>query len=227
MPALRRKVNHRLPRDSTVAAPNRRGTWNRCRVRLDRNFARPRFSPKHWKSRARERSSARRLDSAPALAVGGGRERQLKIAQAYWRLSTAEASYHWSLDERERLRHYTEAHTNSVATLGARASARTVVRDAQLGVAQAQQELNDLMARRPRPARRWPAIGRTLATIGPSMSPCSATARLRRASGSCIARCRFCVRRSTRTARRSSRRSTRWNRLASTSSRPAKGWRPC
>ena len=40
-----------------------------------------------------------------------------------------------------RLKHHTRAHTNSAGTLSARASARADVRDMQLAVAQAQQDL--------------------------------------------------------------------------------------
>ena len=65
----------------------------------------------------------------------------MKIVQAYWRLSTAQADYHWAIDQRERLKHHTRAHTNSAGTLSARASARADVRDMQLAVAQAQQDL--------------------------------------------------------------------------------------
>ncbi len=80
-----------------------------------------------------------------ALAHGTDRPQQLKIAQAYWRLSTAQADYHWSLNQRDMLAHYTQSHTSAHGTLSARASARADVRDAQLAVAQAQQELGDLL----------------------------------------------------------------------------------
>ena len=50
-----------------------------------------------------------------ALSRTADRQQQLKITQSYWRLSTAQANYHWALDQREKLRHYTEKHTNSPA----------------------------------------------------------------------------------------------------------------
>src|SRR5262245_45062675 len=73
------------------------------------------------------------------------RQQQLRIARAYWRLSTAQADYHWALDQREKLKHYTQSHTNAPETLSARASARADVRDAELAATQAQQELADLL----------------------------------------------------------------------------------
>lgn len=80
-----------------------------------------------------------------ALARSTDRQQQLKIAQAYWRLCTAQADYHWAVDQRDKLAHYTRAHTNSAGTLSARAGARADVRDTQLAVAQAQEDLVDLM----------------------------------------------------------------------------------
>ncbi len=44
-----------------------------------------------------------------ALARSVDRAQQLKIVQAYWRLSTAQADYHWAIDQRERLKHHTRA----------------------------------------------------------------------------------------------------------------------
>ncbi len=76
-----------------------------------------------------------------ALGRGAERTQQLKIVQAYWRLATAQADYHWALDQRDRLAYYTRGHTNSAGALSARASARADVRDMQLAVAQAQQDL--------------------------------------------------------------------------------------
>jgi hypothetical protein len=80
-----------------------------------------------------------------ALGRAASRDQQLKIAQAYWRLCAAQATYHWARNERDLLGQYTQQHTNAPGTLSARASARAVVRDAQLSVTQAQQELADLI----------------------------------------------------------------------------------
>jgi hypothetical protein len=80
-----------------------------------------------------------------AISRTPDRQQQLRIARAYWRLSTAQAEYHWALDQREKLKHFTQSHTNSTETLSARASARADVRDAELAATQAQQELVDLL----------------------------------------------------------------------------------
>ncbi|MBI3837388.1 MAG: hypothetical protein HY288_05585 [Planctomycetia bacterium] len=81
-----------------------------------------------------------------ALSRTTDRQQQLKVAQAYWRLSTSEADYHWALDQRDKLAVFTENHVNSPGVQGARASARADVRDAQLAVTQAQQDLADLLS---------------------------------------------------------------------------------
>lgn len=83
-----------------------------------------------------------------ALARTTTREQQLKIAQAYWKLCATQADYHWARNERDLLGQYTQQHTNLPGTLSARASARAVVRDAQLAVTQAQQDLADLIGMR-------------------------------------------------------------------------------
>lgn len=83
-----------------------------------------------------------------ALARSGDRQQQLKIAHTYWRLCTAQAEYHWARDQRDLLSQYTQSQTNQPGMLSARASARADVRDAQLVVAQAQQELSDLIGAR-------------------------------------------------------------------------------
>ena len=80
-----------------------------------------------------------------AISRTTDRQQQLRIARAYWRLATAQADYHWTLDQREKLKHYTQSHTNAPETLSARASARADVRDAELAATQAQQELADLL----------------------------------------------------------------------------------
>jgi hypothetical protein len=80
-----------------------------------------------------------------AISRSTDRQQQLRIARAYWRLATAQADYHWALDQREKLKHHTQTHTSAPETLSARASARADVRDTELMAAQAQQELADLM----------------------------------------------------------------------------------
>lgn len=80
-----------------------------------------------------------------ALAHTNDRTQQLRITQTYWRLCTAQADYHWALNERELLKRFTESHTNSANTLAARATARAEVRDMQLAVAKAQQDLLEQM----------------------------------------------------------------------------------
>jgi hypothetical protein len=86
-----------------------------------------------------------RVTLEKALARASDRQHQLKLAQAYWRLSTAEADYHWALDQRDKLALYTETHSASPGVQSARASARADVRDAQMAVVQTQQDLADLM----------------------------------------------------------------------------------
>ncbi len=80
-----------------------------------------------------------------ALSRSNDRQQQLRITLAYWKLCTAQADYHWALDQRDRLAQCTRAHTNSAGALSARAAARADVRDAQLAVAQAQEDLVELM----------------------------------------------------------------------------------
>ena len=80
-----------------------------------------------------------------AVSRSTDRQQQLKITQAYWRLCTAHAEYHWARDGRDRLKQFTEPHTNSPGTLSARAAARADVLDAELAVTQAQQELAELL----------------------------------------------------------------------------------
>ncbi len=73
------------------------------------------------------------------------RNQQLGIAKAYWRLATAQAEYHWSLQQRDLLRDQTRSQTNQPGTLSARAAARADVRAAQLAVDRAQAELATLI----------------------------------------------------------------------------------
>jgi hypothetical protein len=88
------------------------------------------------------------LSLQQALAGTVDRPQQLKIAQAYWRLCLAQADYNWLRNGRDLLGEYTQSHTNHPALLSARASARADMRDAQLAVSQAQEELGDLLPRR-------------------------------------------------------------------------------
>jgi hypothetical protein len=112
--------------------------------------ARSKLRPPELLAQALEKPGEGALVGTPltlqaAIARSTDRQQQFKIAQAYWRLCTAQADYHWALDQRDKLAHYTRAHTNSAGTLSARAAARADVRDAQLAVAQAQEDLVDLM----------------------------------------------------------------------------------
>lgn len=83
-----------------------------------------------------------------ALAGATDRQKQLSIAHAYWKLCAMQAEYHWARNERDLLGQYTESHTTLPSTLSARASARAHVRDAQLAVTQAQQDLADQIGMR-------------------------------------------------------------------------------
>ena len=85
------------------------------------------------------------LTLAQAIARTNDRQQQLLIAQAYWRLATAQAEYHWMIAQRDALRAHTQTHTNTPGTLSARAAARADMRDAQLQVEQAQQDLVQLL----------------------------------------------------------------------------------
>ena len=86
------------------------------------------------------------MSLAQVLAKTTDRNQQLAITKAYWRLAIAQASYHWSLEQRDLLRDQTRSYTNQPGTLGARAAARADVRDAQLGVEFAQAELANLIS---------------------------------------------------------------------------------
>jgi hypothetical protein len=80
-----------------------------------------------------------------ALSHTPDRQQQLRITQAYWRLSAAQALYHWALDERGLLGRYTSSGAESPTIASARVAAEANVRDAQLAVGQAQQELADVI----------------------------------------------------------------------------------
>jgi hypothetical protein len=85
------------------------------------------------------------LTLSQALSKARDRQQQLAITKAYWRLTAAQADYHWSLAQRDLLRDQTRAHTNQPGTLSARANARADVRTSQLAVESAQAELATLM----------------------------------------------------------------------------------
>ncbi|HTM55532.1 MAG TPA: hypothetical protein VL175_16000 [Pirellulales bacterium] len=121
--------------------------------RGDAEPARPRIRPPDLLIEALETLRGGAVTGTPlslqsALAGTTERAQQLKIAQAYWRLCLAQADYNWLRNDRDLLASYTQAHTDQPALLSARASARANMRDAQLAVSQAQDELSDLMPRR-------------------------------------------------------------------------------
>lgn len=88
------------------------------------------------------------LSLQAALARTNDRQQQLKIAQAYWKLCAAQVDHHWARNHLQMLGEFTGAQANLPGMKSARASARADVRDAQLAVAQAQQELSDLLGPR-------------------------------------------------------------------------------
>ncbi len=83
------------------------------------------------------------LTLVAALSRSQDRQQQLRIAQAYWRLTSAQAEYHWALGERDLAERYLQAHADLHAVASARSAAAANVRDAQLNVAEAQQQLAD------------------------------------------------------------------------------------
>ncbi|MEX0642045.1 MAG: hypothetical protein WD468_05060 [Pirellulales bacterium] len=85
------------------------------------------------------------LSLSQALARARDRQQQLKITGSYWRLASAQAEYHWALKQRDVVRDRTGSHANLAGALAAQASTEADVRDAQLAVEQAQQELADLL----------------------------------------------------------------------------------
>jgi hypothetical protein len=85
------------------------------------------------------------VELVQALSRSADRSQQLRIAQAYWRLATAQAAYHWALDAQQSLERYTTSQEASPAVGSARAAASAEVREAELAVSQAQQELADLV----------------------------------------------------------------------------------
>ena len=83
------------------------------------------------------------LTLVAAISRSRDRQQQLRIAQAYWRLTSAQAEYHWALEERDLAERYLQAHAESPAVASARSTAAANVSDAQLNVAEAQQQLAD------------------------------------------------------------------------------------
>jgi hypothetical protein len=126
---------------------------NEPAVHADEQSAQPRVRPPDLLVEALETLRGGAVTGTPlslqsALAGTTDRAQQLKIAQAYWRLCLAQADYNWLRNDRELLTKFTQAHTEQPALLSARASARANMRDAQLAVSQAQDELTDLMPQR-------------------------------------------------------------------------------
>ncbi len=80
-----------------------------------------------------------------ALARAGDRNQQLKVTQAYWRLATAQADYHFARDQSHRVWKATERHIDQPAVQSARHSAEAAVDDAELAVIAAQHELASLL----------------------------------------------------------------------------------
>lgn len=83
------------------------------------------------------------LTLVAALSRSADRQQQLRIIQAYWQLTVAQAEYHWALEERDLAERYLQAHAQLPAVASARSAAAANVRDAQLNVAEAQQQLAD------------------------------------------------------------------------------------
>jgi hypothetical protein len=88
------------------------------------------------------------LELVAALGRSPDRQQQLRIAQAYWQLSAAQAMFHWAQQERDLLDRFIQSQADAPAVQAARAAAAANVRDAQLDVAQAQLELADLIGTR-------------------------------------------------------------------------------
>ncbi|MEX2113764.1 MAG: hypothetical protein WD845_11300 [Pirellulales bacterium] len=111
---------------------------------------RQRLRPPEIVAQALASPRERGLTGAPltlvaALSRSGDRTQQLRIAQAYWRLTAAQAAYHWALEERDLVERYLQARAEAPAVNSARSAAAANVRDAQLEVAEAQQQLGDLV----------------------------------------------------------------------------------
>ena len=85
------------------------------------------------------------LTLTQALSRAAGRQQQFQITQAYWRLATAQADYHWALAQRELLGTHTGTHAQDAGTQSVRAAAEADVRDAQLNVEAAQATLANLL----------------------------------------------------------------------------------
>jgi hypothetical protein len=129
-----------------------RSTEDRVPGAMEPLEARPqqKLRPPELIAEALENPKQEALDGTPismSQALGRARDRgqQLGIAQSYWKLAAAQAEYHWALKLRVVLSDYTQPHTNLAGALGAQAAAEADVRDAQLRVKQAQQQLADLL----------------------------------------------------------------------------------
>jgi hypothetical protein len=85
------------------------------------------------------------LALAQALVRARDRQQQLKIAQSYWRLATAQAEYHWALKQRDVVQGHTAPHAHLAGALAAQAAAEADVHGAQIAVEQTQQVLAELL----------------------------------------------------------------------------------
>jgi hypothetical protein len=94
-------------------------------------------------------NGAKPLSLVTALSRTNDRQQQLRIARAYWRLATAQAEFNWTEDHHDKLANHTRAHANAPEALSALASAKAEMHDAEVNVAQAQQELADLVGSNP------------------------------------------------------------------------------
>ena len=140
------------PASDPAAAPSptqQGGTSDDENLAPVRNVPRQRLRPPELLAEALATVPEAELQGEPlrlvtAISSTTDRQRQLHIAQAYWQLAAAQASYHWARHERELLDQYTQQHGDSLAVQGARSAAAANIRDAQLSVAEAQQALSDV-----------------------------------------------------------------------------------
>ena len=126
-PAARRRPDDVAPASNMEPLDNRRQ-----RLRPPELIAEALENPKQGALVGNPISLAKALERAPDRAS------QLRIAQAYWKLATAQADYYWAHRHLELLREQTQSHTNTAGVLSARATVRADVRDAQLSVEHAQ-----------------------------------------------------------------------------------------
>lgn len=114
------------------------------------NARRQRLRPPELIAEALENPRQEALTGTPiglsdALARAANRQQQLTITQSYWRLATAQAQYHWALAQRDVVGQQTRSQANLAGARAAEAAAEADVRDAQLAVEQAQQQLAELL----------------------------------------------------------------------------------